>query len=516
MRRHSRPGPAHADPSPTTKRVASRSTGRVEELLPVTLDQVPLGFAITSLDGRFLRVNRWWSEITGYAPDELTSRSFRDITHASDLPENLELVSRLRRGEIDTFSLAKRYLHKSGRPVDVMIHASLVRDEAGRPLHYVTVVENITEKLRTERALRSAEEQFRLTIDQAPIGIALVSTGGSFLRVNQALCHITGYTQDELKALTFQDITHPDDLSADLALVDQLLAGSIPRYSLAKRYLHKDGHVVDIMLHVSLVRDDAGNPVHFVSQIEDVTERKRVQARLVQSERLASLGTLAGGVAHEVNNPLACIMSSLELLEDALRDAALGPGAPLSLRELEETLVDAQQSAERIRRIVRGLRTFSRGDEEQRYVVDVHEALESAATLVVGELKGRARIVRRYGPVPKVKANEGQLSQLFMNLLVNAAYSIAPGAPDENEVRIVTRADEQGRAIIEIQDTGPGIAASDLSRVFEPFFTTKPVGAGVGLGLSVAHGVVASLGGDIIAENRVVRGTSIRVSLPAA
>jgi PAS domain S-box-containing protein len=155
------------------------------------------------------------------------------------------------------------------------------------------------ERLRAEHAaLVVAEEQLRLSIDAAPIGVAFVATDGSFLRVNEALCEILGYEADELAALRFQDITHPEDLEADLELVGQVLRGELDRYTLEKRYLRRDGDVVHVQLDVSLVRDQRGSPLHFISQIQDITERKATLDALVHTEAVqrASLDALEQGV----------------------------------------------------------------------------------------------------------------------------------------------------------------------------------------------------------------------------
>ncbi len=367
-------------------------------------------------------------------------------------------------------------------------------------------------------ALQASEERFRLTFDMAPIGMALVGLTGHWLRVNRAMCDVVGYTPEELIALTFQDLTHPDDLAIDLALVEQLLRGEIPRYSLAKRYFHKAGQVVHVMLHVSLVRDGAGQPLHFVSQVEDVTERKAIEARLQLGDRMASIGTLAAGVAHEINNPLAYIMSNLDMIVGELGElGGLPGGAPAGrLKDLAELASEARTGAERVRKIVRGLKAFSRTDQEQIGPHDVRVILETAINMSFNEIRHRARLVKELGAVPVVEVDEARLGQVFINLLVNAAQALPEGHADRNEIRVTTLTAADGRAVIEVQDTGPGIAPEVMGRIFDPFFTTKPVGVGTGLGLSVCHGIVGDLGGEITVESRLGHGSTFRVTLPAA
>ncbi len=372
----------------------------------------------------------------------------------------------------------------------------------------------LAEQRRSQAVLRVAEEELRLTIDHAPIGIALVGRDGRLLRVNLALCEIVGQGPDELLRCTLQGITHPDDLARGKALAERLLQGEIPRCSSAARLVRKDGGTVDVMLHASLIRDDCGRPRHCIVQVEDVTERKRVEAQLVARDRLASIGTLAAGVAHEINNPLAYIKSNLDLAAEYLRGLA---GSSVARDpELAVMVDEAREGAERVRKIVRGLKTFSRADEEQRTVIDVRSVLETAISMAFNEIKHRATLVKRFESVPDVHADESRLVQVFTNLLVNAAQAIPEGQANCNAITITTRSDGRGWALVEVRDTGRGISEADLSRVFEPFFTTKPVGVGTGLGLSVCHGIVSGLGGEIGVESAIGRGTSFRVVLPPA
>ncbi|AKF81553.1 histidine kinase [Myxococcus fulvus 124B02] len=244
----------------------------------------------------------------------------------------------------------------------------------------------------------------------------------------------------------------------------------------------------------------------------DVTDRKAMQAQLVVSDRLAAVGTLAAGVAHEINNPLAFVLSNLSFLSVELQNVTreLPPGRT---SEMEEVLREAVDGAHRVRQIVRDLRTFSRGDDEVATAVNLQAVLESAITMARGELKMRAQITRDFGDVPPVEGSEGRFGQVFLNLLINAAHAIPEGKPEHNEVRVVLRASGD-RVIVEVSDTGVGMTPEVRARIFDPFFTTKPVGEGTGLGLSICHGIVTGFGGDISVESEVGRGSTFRVSLP--
>ncbi|HXI58436.1 MAG TPA: ATP-binding protein [Polyangia bacterium] len=248
----------------------------------------------------------------------------------------------------------------------------------------------------------------------------------------------------------------------------------------------------------------------------------RADANLAQNERLASLGTLAAGVAHEINNPLTYVLANVGFVADRLDrlGRSLPSGITLKwadeLGELGAALAEAQEGALRVRRIVRDLRIFSQNDEEKPVPVNLHRALESAITVALNEIGPRARLIRQFGPVPPVDANEARLAQLFLNLLVNAAQAIGSGGAEANEIRVATETDIDGRAVVRVQDTGSGIAGEAIGRVFDPFFTTKPLGGGLGLGLFVCHGIVKGLGGDIAVDSAPGRGTTFRVTFPAS
>ncbi|MFL5345097.1 MAG: two-component regulator propeller domain-containing protein [Hyalangium sp.] len=248
---------------------------------------------------------------------------------------------------------------------------------------------------------------------------------------------------------------------------------------------------------------------------------RATQAQLVQAGKMAAVGTLAAGVGHEINNPLSYIVSNLEhACEESgvlINRLEQGPeDVRERLREMEQVLREALMGAERVRRIVRDLKTFSRQDEDTREPVDLRAVMDSAAKLAVGELRPRAQLVRDYTEVPRVEGNEARLAQVFLNLIINAAQALPEGKPDQNEVRLVTRRVGEGFVAGEVHDTGSGIPPEVVGRIFDPFFTTKPVGVGTGLGLALCHTFITSMGGRIEVESQVGRGTMFRVTLPVA
>jgi nitrogen-specific signal transduction histidine kinase/CheY-like chemotaxis protein len=248
----------------------------------------------------------------------------------------------------------------------------------------------------------------------------------------------------------------------------------------------------------------------------DVTERQRIEKRLAQSERLASIGTMAAGTAHEINNPLAAVIANVSFVLDEM--SRLEEQVPAgAFEDLRGALDDACQAAERVRRIVHDLRKFTRVETASDLsLVDLPDVIEAALKLTDNELRHHATVRRAYGTTPFVMGNEGQLTQVLTNLLVNAAQSIAPGRAEKQQIRAATFTDEGGRAVIEVTDTGSGIAKANLARIFDPFFTTKPIGAGMGLGLAISRSIILSMGGDITVDSVVGKGTTFRIALPPA
>jgi signal transduction histidine kinase len=208
------------------------------------------------------------------------------------------------------------------------------------------------------------------------------------------------------------------------------------------------------------------------------------------------------------------VMLNLQLVSEELRRIA-GDEASGRLQDLITMVDEARGGAERVRKIVRGLKTFARADTPHRRPLDLEAAIEVAVNVTSNEIRHHARLVKEYGRTPRVSADEVRLGQVFINLLVNAAQSIGEGNVADNEIGIKTWTDVEGRAVVEVRDTGCGIPEHLLQRVFDPFFTTKDIGLGTGLGLSISHEIVASLGGLIEVASEVGKGTVIRVVLPA-
>lgn len=264
---------------------------------------------------------------------------------------------------------------------------------------------------------------------------------------------------------------------------------------------------------LALLNDLVSDVAFGASALRARAERSRMTAQLMQADRLVAMGTLAAGVGHEINNPLSYVLTGVEALADLVAQGEVGPSQAAEARGV---LREVRQGLDRIRQAVRDLKLFSRGDEEARRPVELRGVLEGTLHMASNDIRHRARLVRQYGPAPRVLASEARLGQIFLNLVVNASQAIRDGAADENLIRVSTRTDARGWAVTEIEDTGAGISCEDQARIFEPFFTTKPLGEGTGLGLAICRNLVEAMGGEIAVESAPGRGSVFRVSLPPA
>ncbi|HYO70121.1 MAG TPA: ATP-binding protein [Archangium sp.] len=246
---------------------------------------------------------------------------------------------------------------------------------------------------------------------------------------------------------------------------------------------------------------------------QSLQQLQEAQGQLLLADRLATMGRLAAGVGHEINNPLAYLLSNLRYLQEELnRTQASGE----EWRELLSAVTEACEGAERIQFIVQDLRQFIRPDDTAVGPVALLPVVRGAAKMAAHEIRSRARLVEDCADAPPVRGNGARLSQVLLNLLINAAHAIEPGRVEQNEIRVVARRNGPGHVTLAVSDTGCGIPPENLARIFEPFFTTKPVGVGTGLGLPVCQGIITSLGGELTVESQPGQGTTFRITLPIA
>jgi PAS domain S-box-containing protein len=361
--------------------------------------------------------------------------------------------------------------------------------------------------------LALSEERYRGIVESTTEGVWTIDADRRTTFVNQRVCDLLGYPMEAILGRSIFDFYDPDQHPLVRALSGRTLRGSPGSQELKLR--HRDGTEFWVHLSTAPLRDAAGHPIGAMALVGDRSEQKRLQEQLMVSDRMASVGLLAAGVAHEINNPLTVVLANLELARQELSRSGqqLGEAA---LRHVGEQCRDAHEAAVRVVQIVRDLKLFSRSEEDLRGPVAVRSVLESTLRMAGNEIHHRARLVQDYRPIPSVSGNASRLGQVFLNLLVNAAQAIPEGQAERNEIRVATRLAEPGLVAIEITDTGAGMSPEVLKRLFTPFFTTKPVGLGTGLGLSICHRIIGAMGGEIRVQSQVGQGTTFQILLPEA
>ncbi len=358
------------------------------------------------------------------------------------------------------------------------------------------------------RKLEESKTRFRGLLDLAPEGVAIL-VPERIEYGNPALLRLLGYS--ELAPLTRSALSqhlHPVEHDWVLTSVRELMQRGGSLGPLEVRARRSDGSYASMEV-VAILADWEDRPA-VLAIARDLGQRRQLKSQLLQADRLTALGTLAAGVAHEINNPLAYVLLNLQYL---LREIPKFSGDPARLATFLDRLNEARHGTERVGTIVRDLRAFARTDQETTSAVDMRRVLGSSLRMANAQIEAAARVIEQYDPVPLVLGNAARLEQVFVNLLVNAAQAFADKDPSKNQIRLALKSEGQ-TVVAEVRDNGPGIESALLGRVFDPFFTTKP-GVGTGLGLPICHNIVRRLGGEITVQSTPGEGTAFRVSLPA-
>jgi PAS domain S-box-containing protein len=366
------------------------------------------------------------------------------------------------------------------------------------------------DRRRAEEALRQSEQRFRTLV---------ASIGDVVFTMDDALRFDAVYGQTSpIAALAPENLvgkTPRQAFGADAEAHERAGARALAGERVVYEWQVQEGaEPRSFQTSLSPLVDADGRARGLVGVSREISAQKRVAEQLLISDRMASVGTLAAGVAHEINNPLAVVITNLDFVSRTLPrlDPLARQGIPASFWE---AIADARESADRAGHLVQDLKVFSRSPEEEKpQPVDLQRVLDSAARMARNEVRHRARLAMDVDAVPPVLAAEARLGQVFLNLIVNAAQSIPAGHAADHEVRLVVRERGDGMVSVEVRDTGHGIAPDVLRKLFTPFFTTKPVGEGTGLGLSICHRIVTSFGGRIEVESQVGKGSTFRVLLP--
>lgn len=445
----------------------------------------------------------WDIVISDFAMPSFSARGALDVLHQSGLDLPFIIISGTVGEDVAVEAL------KAGA------HDFLVK---GRFARLVPVIERERREALSrrgrqdaERALRTSEARYRTIVETAQEGIWTLDTDGRTTYLNQRMAEMLGSTVEEMASAPFLDFVDTEWKDKAGRIVEESAPGVTDIL-----FRRRDDSEFWGAFSISPISDQESQRIGTLAMIVDTTQQRQLHAQLMMSDRMVSVGMLAAGVAHEINNPLAAVLFQLDI---ALHHLAEVPGDTPNealVQRIQKSLEHAREASGRVRDIVQDLRIFSRGNEEKSGPVDLHAILESTARLAWNEIRHRARLTTQYGPPVLVEGNESRLGQVFLNLVINSAQAIQEGAAPANEIRIATSVASDNEVMVEVSDTGSGMSPDILRRLFVPFFTTKPVGVGTGLGLSICQRIVTSFGGRMTVNSTLGKGTSVRVFLPIA
>ncbi|MBY6203291.1 PAS domain S-box protein [Halomonas denitrificans] len=498
---------------------------RGKEQLELALEGGRLGLWDWNVPTGRVEYSSAWCEMVGYRQEELTPdfSTWERLLHPDDLPVAQKRAIDYVEGRLSDYNSIFRMRHRNGDWRWIQARGKIVEtDEHGAPVRIAGTHLDITAERTAEEALRAERERFLSVLEYSPIGIALVAPDGSWLHVNPAICRIVGYFEDELLATDFQSITHPDDLDLDLGYLQQTLDGEIDGYEIEKRYFHKEGHVVWVLLTVSLVSNADGSPRHFISQIQDISRRKESEEAsrryLDELERSnQQLDDFAYIASHDLKEPLRAINNHSQFLLKHYSDQIDERG--------RHKLDRLGKLTARMQQLISDLLYFSRigRSKESNRPVDVARLVEEQLDTLSAFLSERNARVIVQGELSPVVGDPARIATVFRNLVINGIKYNEQEQPRVTISSDPVRNDADGvtEALVtfHVEDNGIGIEPEfhdDIFKMFKRLHGEKVYGEGTGAGLAFVRKIVEQAGGSIWLDSTVGTGTTIHFTLPRA
>jgi len=485
-----------------------------KEFLDNILASMHGGLFTINKDARITSFNRAAEKITGYKKEEVLNKKCYKVLRSNLCKDKCLLKRTLETGE-SMFNYEAIILNKSGKEIPVNVTTSALRTSNNEIIGALEIFRDLTERKRLWERLREERDKAQQYLSVARVIIVTLNIEGRVTLINKMGCEVLGYKEEEIVGNNWFDFCIPAKTRHKVREVFlKLMAGET---EIAEYYENpisiRSGEERIIAWHNTTVRDKSGRIIGTLSSGEDITERKRTEAELIRSEKLASIGQLAAGVAHEVNNPLAGILVYIKLLLKKHKQKKL------QTEQTEEQLKKIARETERCSSIIKNLLDFSRQTEVTLRPVDINKVIEATFSIVGHQINLKnirlEKKLMRY--LPLIQGDFDQIQQALMNIVLNAAQAMPDGGDLVVTTSVADRA-KTGDSIkdairIDISDTGFGIPQENMNKLFTPFFTTKETGKGVGLGLSVVHGIIERHHGKIEIESNPGAGTTFSIYL---
>lgn len=496
-------------------------------VLAIALENAGDAICMTDAAGNIEWTNPGFRRITGYFPGESVGKPLAGLlgikgpffNFGQRIEDQLQEPPKERKSGL-TWRNPVRSRVRDGAELDLDLAISPVTDDKGHPTRYVAVARDVTAQRRAAQEIADSEARYRTLVEHAPEAVVVLDmTAGHFVDCNARAEGLFRRVRQHLLRCDMIGLSpelQPDGRKSVAALQAHINAaqhGDSPFFE----WTFLDSHGNSIRCEVRLVglpgtttRLVRASIVDISERLQREQERRELQKRLDGAERLAGIGAVAAGVAHEINNPLVYILNNLDFV---LRKDARGAISEAA----RDALTEAQNGALRVRDVVRDLRTFARVESEVKSPLDVRAVMDASINIASSDLLHRARIVKDYRDTAQVIADPSRLGQVFLNLIVNAMQALPDGSPSEQLIRITVRPSEDGAWVLaSVEDSGHGIPTDRLERIFEPFYTTKPIGKGTGLGLSISRNIVTSFGGHIEVRSELGKGSTFTIALPVS
>ena len=497
---------------------AQEQLSAVEASFDALLNAAVDGIVVIDHQGRIEVFNTGAEAIFGYSADEVTGRNVRILMpepYHREHDDYLRNYLETREPKIIGFGRKVEARRKGGTTFPIEISVGEVASH-GEP-QFVGIIRDVTESQRMEQRLRQREEELRLTIQNAPTPIATADLDGRVLSANLAWCKMLGYSDAEIVNMTFRDFTHPDDIELSEQLLEQAARGERDTYSYEKRYVRKDGHVLQVVLHNGVVRGPDSAPIMLVAQVVDLTERLKAEQevrehreKLAHVDRLNLMGEMAASIAHEINQPLTVIVNRTSAARRRIEAGNVDPD------RLIESLDKVNEQAHRAGEVIRGLRGLVKRRHGERVLADINALVQDCSKLAEVDASLHDAIIDlELAPFLKPTVVDSvQIQQVILNLVRNAIDAIDATGNRDGVVVVRTRSVDADLVEVAVIDNGAGVSEEEATHLFQPFFTTKR--EGMGMGLSISQSIITAHDGRLWFERNAEGGTTFRFTLPIA